>query len=67
MDSITLMSNQIKTLIALCDERGLPVAFTVDDIDEILSEDSDVKSKLRTLNRVHSAVHEVLYAPPGGR
>lgn len=65
MDEIMLRANQIKSLIALAEERNLPCSITSADVDEVISEDTDALTKLRTLGRVHQIVHEIIYAPPG--
>lgn len=64
MNVLKLRVNQVKNLISIAEERNLSVPFTSEDIDELLSEDTDELSKLRALGRYASIIHEVLYAPP---
>lgn len=65
MDIADLAARQAKNLIAVCIERGLSAPFCDADIDECLNDTLlDDSAKLRMLNRMHGAIHEVLYSPP---
>lgn len=66
MDKIRLEADLVINLIDLVNERGLPTSFTADDINELISSDIPNAEKLKTLNRVHASLHEVLYSPPRG-
>lgn len=65
MEYLRMEADLVINLIELCNERSLPTSFTREDIEEILVSDSSLKDKVRTLNRVHTALREILYAPPG--
>lgn len=71
MDIVQLSANQIKSLLALATERGLPPPFTEQDVDSVMEsrhkEPSDLNEVacIRQLTKLHRMVHELLYAPPG--
>lgn len=58
-------ANQIKSLIALAEERGIATAFSLQDVNELISNNEiSPFDKLGQLNRWHKSVHELLYTPP---
>lgn len=64
--AIQAESNIARNLILLAEERGLPSPFTEADVDEVIFDpDHNDSWKFNTLRRIKSALHEVLYAPPG--
>lgn len=65
MDILTLRANQLKSMLAQCEERGIIAPFTTADVDELVGEDIEATSKLRNIERLHKVLHELLFAPPG--
>lgn len=64
MNLLNLRVDQVKNLVALAEERNLPIPFSSSVVDEVVAEDIPELEKLRTLGRLATIVHEVLYAPP---
>lgn len=62
---LALTAAQLKTLYSLAVDRGLTPAFSPEDVDRIMSDESlSSVDASRLLQQMHRGVHELLYAPP---
>lgn len=67
MDIISLRAVEVKSLIYRCEDQGINPPYVLDDVREVEGSDQSVRDKLATLGRMHSVLHELLYAPPQKR
>lgn len=57
--------DQVKTMIELVLERGLTPPVSSTDVDDVLTnEEMSETQKMRVILSYHTALHEIVYAPP---